>query len=195
MSSSPKSSVCMIGWIASSMATLQPLPPRGIPGDWPGTAPTGLYVHQPLPLPLPSLPLATPAYHLLTPFLWRRTPPDRYVCTLVVPDVVVGHIVGRGRKGLHQAHDVSSAQLQAYTDKASPAERRCFMWKCVRAKKKGLSRPSEDPAPPPAGPVPTPPRAAMDVDPPPRRQTHPPAPGRLAQDLHPMMTGAFDPPL
>ncbi|KAJ7774369.1 hypothetical protein B0H14DRAFT_3588886 [Mycena olivaceomarginata] len=138
--------------------------------------------------------------------------PDRYVCTLVVPDMVVGHIVGRGGKGLHQAHDVSGAQLRTYTDKASPAEHRvsirgtdqqvgealialgkCFMRKRVRAKKKGPSRPSEDPAPPPAGPVPAPPHAAMDVDPPPQRQTHPPAPGRFAQDLHPHDDGGLRP--
>ncbi|KAJ7502306.1 hypothetical protein B0H11DRAFT_1907417 [Mycena galericulata] len=49
--------------------------------------------------------------------------PDRYSCTLVVPDSVVGHIVGRGGKGLHQAHDVSGAQLRAYADKALPSER------------------------------------------------------------------------
>ncbi|KAJ7787219.1 hypothetical protein B0H14DRAFT_2629620 [Mycena olivaceomarginata] len=82
--------------------------------------------------------------------------PDRYVCTLVVPDVVVGHIVGCSGKGLHQAHDVSGAQLRAYTDKASPAEHRVsirgtdqqvgealialgkrFMRKRVRPKKRG----------------------------------------------------------
>ncbi|KAJ7785484.1 hypothetical protein B0H14DRAFT_2630513 [Mycena olivaceomarginata] len=129
--------------------------------------------------------------------------PDRYVCTLVVPDVVVGHIVGRGGKGLHQAHDVSGAQLRAYTDKASPAERRvsievptsksCFMRKRVRPKKRGPSRPSEGPAPPPAGPAPAPPRAAMDVDPLPRRQARAPAPEKLAQDLHPRDDGGFQP--
>ncbi|KAJ7710233.1 hypothetical protein B0H14DRAFT_3524883 [Mycena olivaceomarginata] len=118
--------------------------------------------------------------------------PDRYVCTLVVPDVVVGHIVGRGSKGLHQAHDVSSAQLRAYTDKASPAERRVSI-RGTDQQKRGPSRPSEGPAPPPAGLAPAPPRAAMDVDPLPRRQARAPAPGKLAQDLHPRDDGGFQP--
>ncbi|KAJ7433601.1 hypothetical protein B0H11DRAFT_2296786 [Mycena galericulata] len=90
---------------------------------------------------------------------WTGDSPDRYSCTLVVPDSVVGHIVGRGGKGLHQAHDVSGAQLRAYADKALPSERRVsirgtdqqvgealialgkrLMRKRVRAKKKGLSQ-------------------------------------------------------
>ncbi|KAK6966719.1 hypothetical protein R3P38DRAFT_3152551, partial [Favolaschia claudopus] len=69
--------------------------------------------------------------------------------------------------GLHQSHDISGAQLQAYTDKASPLERRVsirgtdqqigealialgkrFMRKRIRSKKKGPSRLSGDPAPP-----------------------------------------------
>ncbi|KAK7012517.1 hypothetical protein R3P38DRAFT_3588402 [Favolaschia claudopus] len=98
--------------------------------------------------------------------------PSRYSCTLVVPDSVVGHIVGRGGKGLHQSHDVSGAQLRAYTDKASPLERRVsirgtdqqvgealialgkrFMRKRIRSKKKGPSRPSGDLAPPPPSPA------------------------------------------
>ncbi|KAK6971597.1 hypothetical protein R3P38DRAFT_2353809, partial [Favolaschia claudopus] len=99
--------------------------------------------------------------------------PSRYSCTLVVPDSVVGHIVGRGGKGLHQSHDVSGAQLRAYTDKASPLERRVsirgtdqqigealialgkrFMRKRIRSKKKGPSRLSGDLAAPPPGPAP-----------------------------------------
>jgi hypothetical protein len=135
--------------------------------------------------------------------------PDRYSCTLVVPDAVVGHIVGRGGKGLHQAHDVSGAQLRAYTDKVLPAERRVsirgtdqqigealialgkrFMRKRVRTKKKGPSHPSEGPAPPPARPVPAPPHTAMNVDPKPsRRQARAAAPGNRAQDPPPRDDG------
>ncbi|KAJ7783385.1 hypothetical protein B0H14DRAFT_3507089 [Mycena olivaceomarginata] len=177
---------------------------------WDGTHWTS---HPPTPAPTPAvIAVGHTSIPLADTLPTAADSPDRYVCTLVVPDVVVGHIVGRGGKGLHQAHDVSGAQLRAYTDKASPAERRvsirgtdqqvgevlialgkCFMRKRVRAKKKGPSCPSEDPAPPPAGPVPAPPRAAMDVDPPPRHQTHPPAPGRLAQDLHPHDDGGLRP--
>ncbi|CAK5266830.1 unnamed protein product [Mycena citricolor] len=106
--------------------------------------------------------------------------PGRYSCTLVVPDSVVGHIVGRGGKGLHQAHDTSGAQLRVYTDKTSPAERHVsirgtdqqvgealialgkrFMRKRVRTKKTGPPRPSGDPAPPPPGPAPAPSDVAM----------------------------------
>jgi hypothetical protein len=135
--------------------------------------------------------------------------PDRYSCTLVVPDSVVGHIVGRGGKGLHQAHDVSGAQLRAYTDKAMPAERRVsirgtdqqigealialgkrFMRKRVRAKKKGSSRPSEGAAPPPAGPAPAPPPASTNVDPrAPQRRAHSPAARKPSQASAPHDAG------
>ncbi|KAJ6468987.1 hypothetical protein C8R47DRAFT_1150813 [Mycena vitilis] len=148
--------------------------------------------------------------------------PDRYSCTLVVPDAVVGHIVGRGGKGLHQAHDVSGAQLRAYTDKALLTERRVsirgtdqqigealialgkrFMRKQVRTKKKGPSHPSAVHAPPPAQPAPIPPPAAMDVDPkPPGRRAHPPVAGNWRQGAssrdaagrqHAAPAGAHDP--
>ncbi|KAJ7190004.1 hypothetical protein GGX14DRAFT_408383 [Mycena pura] len=139
--------------------------------------------------------------------------PDRYSCTLVVTDAVVGHIIGRGSKGLHQAHDVSGTQLRAYTDKVSPAERRvsirgidqqigdalialgkCFIRKRVRPKKKGLSRPSEGTAPPPAGPAPAPPPASMNVNPRvPQRQAHPAAAKKPAQASPPMMLGTRHP--
>ncbi|KAJ7196766.1 hypothetical protein GGX14DRAFT_671806, partial [Mycena pura] len=39
--------------------------------------------------------------------------PDRYSCTLVVPDLAVGHIVGRGGQGLHQ-HMTSPAPNYAH---------------------------------------------------------------------------------
>ncbi|KAK6969256.1 hypothetical protein R3P38DRAFT_3502190 [Favolaschia claudopus] len=80
----------------------------------------------------PSTPAPTPAIiavgHTAIPLAetlpTAQDAPSRYSCTLVVPDSVVGHIVGRGGKGLHQSHDISGAQLRAYTDKASPLERR-----------------------------------------------------------------------
>ncbi|KAK7016110.1 hypothetical protein R3P38DRAFT_2995150, partial [Favolaschia claudopus] len=80
----------------------------------------------------PSTPAPTPAIiavgHTAIPLAetlpTAHDAPSRYSCTLVVPDSVVGHIVGRGGKGLHQSHDISGAQLRAYTDKASPLERR-----------------------------------------------------------------------
>ncbi|KAK6968882.1 hypothetical protein R3P38DRAFT_3336817 [Favolaschia claudopus] len=118
--------------------------------------------------------------------------PSRYSCTLVVPDSVVGHIVGRGGKGLHQSHDISGAQLRAYTDKASPLERRVsirgtdqqigealialgkrFMRKRIRSKKKGPSRLSGDPAPPPPGPVPVLPNASGEGARPLKKRAHP----------------------
>ncbi|KAK6987810.1 hypothetical protein R3P38DRAFT_3374392 [Favolaschia claudopus] len=122
-------------------------------------------------------------------------------CTLVVPDSVVGHIVGRRGKGLHQSHDISGAQLRAYTDKASPLERcvsirgtdqqigealialgKRFMRKRIRSKKKGPSRLSGDPAPPPPGPVPVSPNASGEGARPLKKRAHhvhpsqPPAP-------------------
>ncbi|KAK7025878.1 hypothetical protein R3P38DRAFT_3193508 [Favolaschia claudopus] len=124
----------------------------------------------------PSTPAPTPAIiavgHTAIPLAetlpTAEDSPSRYSCTLVVPDSVVGHIVGRGGKGLHQSHDISGAQLRAYTDKASPLERRVSirgtdqqigevlialgMRKRIRSKKKGPSRLSGDPAPPPPGP-------------------------------------------
>ena len=98
--------------------------------------------------------------------------PDCYSCTLVVPDLAVRHIVGCGGQGLHQAHDISGAQLRAYTDTAAPGERRVsirgtdkqigealialgkrFMRKRIRPRKKRPSPPPEGPAPPPAAPA------------------------------------------
>ncbi|KAK6980559.1 hypothetical protein R3P38DRAFT_3294299 [Favolaschia claudopus] len=80
----------------------------------------------------PSTPAPTPAIiavgHTAIPLAetlpTAQDAPSRYSCTLVVPDSVVGHIIGRGGEGLHQSHDISGAQLRAYTDKASPLEHR-----------------------------------------------------------------------
>ncbi|KAK6987920.1 hypothetical protein R3P38DRAFT_3098536 [Favolaschia claudopus] len=121
----------------------------------------------------PSTPAPTPAI--------IADSPSRYSCTLVVPDSVVGHIVGRGGKGLHQSHDISGAQLRAYTDKASPLERplialgKRFMRKRIRSKKKGPSHLSGDPAPPPPGPVPVLPNASGEGCRPLKKRAHPPA--------------------
>ncbi|KAK7015737.1 hypothetical protein R3P38DRAFT_3276473 [Favolaschia claudopus] len=84
-----------------------------------------------------------------------------YSCTLVVPDSVVGHIVGRGGKGLHQSHDTLRAQLRAYTDKASPLERRVSIRgtdqqigeALIALGKRFMRKRTGDPAPPPPGPV------------------------------------------
>ncbi|KAJ7505693.1 hypothetical protein B0H11DRAFT_2186409 [Mycena galericulata] len=85
--------------------------------SWTSTAPT------PAPTPF-SIAVGHTTIPLAETHPTAGDSPDRYSCTLVVPDLVVGHIVGRGGKGLHQAHDVSGAQLRAYADKALPSERR-----------------------------------------------------------------------
>jgi hypothetical protein len=154
----------------------------------------------------PATPAPTPAFIATThtPMPLAETlptaadSPARYSCTLVVPDSAVGHIVGRGGQGLHQAHDVSGAQLRAYTDTAAPGERRVsirgtdgqigealialgkrFMRKRVRPKKKRPSPPSEGPAPPPAAPAaPAPVPVKMDPSWAPRRPGKSTAPGR-----------------
>ncbi|THU98522.1 hypothetical protein K435DRAFT_883984 [Dendrothele bispora CBS 962.96] len=95
--------------------------------------------------------------------------PDRYSCMLVVPDSVVGHLIGQGGKGLHQVHDISGARVQAFTLKSGQSgERhvairgtdtqigealvafgRRIMRKRVRSKKKGSSHSSEGTTVPP----------------------------------------------
>ncbi|KAK6971824.1 hypothetical protein R3P38DRAFT_3141159 [Favolaschia claudopus] len=170
----------------------------------------------------PSTPAPTPAIiavgHTAIPLAetlpTAEDSPSRYSCTLVVPDSVVGHIVGRGGKGLHQSHDISGAQLRAYTDKASPLERRVsirstdqqigealialgkrFMRKRIRSKKKCPSRLSGDPAPPPPSPVPVLPNASGEGARPLKKRAHPvhpsqppapvPPPPAASAQLHP----------
>ncbi|KAK7027093.1 hypothetical protein R3P38DRAFT_3268084 [Favolaschia claudopus] len=68
----------------------------------------------------PSTPAPTPAIiavgHTAIPLAetlpTAQDSPSRYSCTLVVPDSVVRHIVGRGGKGLHQSHDISEDPRQ-----------------------------------------------------------------------------------
>ncbi|KAF7297079.1 hypothetical protein MIND_00940800 [Mycena indigotica] len=149
---------------------------------------------------LPTIPAPTPAViaaaHTSIPLAetFPPTAPDtvtRFSCTLVVPDSAVGHIVGRGGKGLHQAHDTSGAQLRAYSDRAAPGERRVsirgtdqqigealialgkrFMRKRVRAKKQRQPPSAEGPAPPPpVAPVPASHATKMDVDRAPHRSS------------------------
>ncbi|KAJ7431892.1 hypothetical protein B0H11DRAFT_2209944 [Mycena galericulata] len=148
---------------------------------WTGTSWTS---NAPTPAPTPfSIAVGHTTIPLAETHPTAGDSPDRYSCTLVVPDSVVGHIVGRGGKGLHQAHDVSGAQLRAYADKALPSERRVsirgtdqqvgealialgkrLMRKRVRAKKKGPSHPSDGAsAPPPARPPPVLPPVQADV--------------------------------
>ncbi|KAJ7852627.1 hypothetical protein B0H14DRAFT_2580798 [Mycena olivaceomarginata] len=136
----------------------------------------------------PSTPTPTPAViaigHTNIPLAdtlpMAADSPDRYSCMLVVPDTVVGHIIGRGGKGLHQAHEVPDQQV----GEALIALGKCFMRKHVRTKRKGPSHPSEGPAPPPAHPVPAPPCTVMYVDPRLAQcQARAPAYRKLAQDL------------
>ncbi|KAK7015936.1 hypothetical protein R3P38DRAFT_3569372 [Favolaschia claudopus] len=153
----------------------------------------------------PSTPAPTPAIiavgHTTIPLAetlpTAQDAPSRYSCTLVVPDSVVGHIVGRGGKCLHHC---SGAQLRAYTDKASPLKHRVsirgtdqqigealialgkrFMRKRIRSKKKGPSRLSGDPPPPPPGPVPVLPNASGEGARPLKKRAHPPHPGAATQ--------------
>ncbi|KAK7013489.1 hypothetical protein R3P38DRAFT_3206826 [Favolaschia claudopus] len=151
----------------------------------------------------PSTPAPTPAIiavgHTTIPLAetlpTAQDSPSRYSCTLVVPDSVVGHIVGRGGKGLHQSHDISGAQLRAYTDKASPLERRVSIrgtdqqiGEALIALGKRFMRPSHlsgDPAPPPPGPVPVLPNASGEGARPLKKRAHP---------IHPSQPPAPVPP-
>ncbi|KAK6991688.1 hypothetical protein R3P38DRAFT_3091957 [Favolaschia claudopus] len=168
----------------------------------------------------PSTPAPTPAIiavgHTAIPLAetlpTAQDAPSRYSCTLVVPDSVVGHIVGRGGKGLHQSHDISGAQLRAYTDKASPLERRVsirgtdqqigealialgkrFMRKRIRSKKKGPSRLSGDPAPPPPGPVPVLPNASGEGSRPLKKRAHPVHPSQPPAPVPPPPAASAQP--
>jgi hypothetical protein len=49
---------------------------------------------------------------------------DTYACTLVIPDALAGHLVGRGGRGLHQVHDISGARVSAFTSKAGTRDER-----------------------------------------------------------------------
>ncbi|KAK7006656.1 hypothetical protein R3P38DRAFT_3036257 [Favolaschia claudopus] len=169
----------------------------------------------------PSTPVPTPAIiavgHTAIPLAetlhTAQESPSRYSCTLVVPDSVVGHIVvGRGGKGLHQSHDISGAQLRAYTDKASPLERRVsirgtdqqigealialgkrFMRKRIRSKKKGPSRLSGDPAPPPPGLVPVLPNASGEGSRPLKKRAHPVHPSQPPAPVPPPPAASAQP--
>jgi hypothetical protein len=153
----------------------------------------------PTPAPTPAFVAATHTFVPLAETL--PTVPDSpacYSCTLVVPDSVVGHIVGRAGAGLHQAHDASGAQLRAFSDRTVPGERRVsirgtdqqigealialgkrFMRKRVRSKKKRLLPSSEGHAAPPAGPVPAASHAKAD---PVAESQHLPQPAKLERE-------------
>lgn len=47
---------------------------------------------------------------------------DRRLCTVVVPDALAGHVVGRQGKGLKQVHDISGARITAYSLTKSSSE-------------------------------------------------------------------------
>ncbi|KAF7299504.1 hypothetical protein MIND_00900500 [Mycena indigotica] len=129
---------------------------------------------------LPTIPAPTPAViaaaHTSIPLAetFPPTAPDtvtRFSCTLVVPDSAVGHIVGRGGKGLHQAHDTSGAQLRQIGEALIALGKR-FMRKRVRAKKQRQPPSAEGPAPPPpVAPVPASHATKMDVDRAPHRSS------------------------
>ncbi|KAK6988363.1 hypothetical protein R3P38DRAFT_2660704 [Favolaschia claudopus] len=127
--------------------------------------------------------------------------PSRYSCTLVVPDSVIGHIVGRGGKGLHQSHDISGAQPRAYTDKASPLERRVSIRgtdqqigeALIALGKQGPSRLSGDPAPPPPGPVPVLPNASGEGCRPLKNRAHPVHPSQPPAPVPPPPAASAQP--
>ncbi|KAK7014642.1 hypothetical protein R3P38DRAFT_3573406 [Favolaschia claudopus] len=88
----------------------------------------------------PSTPAPTPAIiavgHTAIPLAGTlptaQDAPSRYSCTLVVPDSVVGHIVGCGGKGL-----VSIRGSDQQIGEALIALGKRFMRKRIRSKKKG----------------------------------------------------------
>ncbi|KAK7034092.1 hypothetical protein R3P38DRAFT_3263889 [Favolaschia claudopus] len=150
----------------------------------------------------PSTPAPTPAIiavgHTAIPLAetlpTAEDSPSRYSCTLVVPDSVVGHIVGRGGKGPHQSHDISGA-----TDKAFPlgapsliALGKRFMRKRIRSKK-GPSRLSGDPAPPPPGPVPVLPNASGEGCRPLKKRAHPVHPSQPPAPVPPPPAASAQP--
>jgi hypothetical protein len=47
---------------------------------------------------------------------------DRFQLTVVLPDAVVGHVVGRQGRGLKQVADISGARVSAFTLKDGPAD-------------------------------------------------------------------------
>ena len=49
---------------------------------------------------------------------------DRYACTVIVPDALAGHLVGRGGRGLKQVHDISGARVSAYELKSGSQDER-----------------------------------------------------------------------
>ena len=45
----------------------------------------------------------------------RKSSPDRFSASLVLADDLVGHVVGRGRRGLKQVADISSARVSVHS--------------------------------------------------------------------------------
>jgi len=45
----------------------------------------------------------------------RENSPDRYSASLVLADDLVGHVIGRGRRGLKQVADISSARVSVHS--------------------------------------------------------------------------------
>ncbi|KAK7014683.1 hypothetical protein R3P38DRAFT_3573516 [Favolaschia claudopus] len=196
---------------SGTLLTLQPLLPEGMPGASPGMALAGAEPSTPAPTPA-IIAVGHTAIPLAETLPTAQDAPSRYSCTLVVPDSVVGHIVGRGGKALHQSHDISGAQLRAYTDKASPLERRVsirgtdqqigealialgkhFMRKRIRSKKKGPSCLSGDPAPPPPGPVPVLPNVSGEGARPLKKRAHPVHPSQPPAPVPPPPAASAQP--
>ncbi|KAK6996276.1 hypothetical protein R3P38DRAFT_3072257 [Favolaschia claudopus] len=137
----------------------------------------------------PSTPAPTPAIiavgHTAIPLAetlpTAQDAPSRYSCTLVVPDSVVGHIVGHGGKGLHH----KSVKRLALGKR--------FMRKHIRSKKKGPSRLSGDPAPPPPGPVPVLPNASGEGARPLKKRAHPVHPSQPPAPVPPPPAASAQP--
>jgi hypothetical protein len=109
----------------------------------------------------------------------RDDSPDRYTASLVIAEDLVGHVVGRGGRGLKQVSDISGARLQVFGMMTDGREERHvtirgtelqlgealivlgkrIARKRVHApakKKKGSSSPGGESAPPPPVKPPTP---------------------------------------
>jgi len=76
--------------------------------------------------PAPSS-LATASKPVMAPLLAhhpREFFPDRFSASLVIAEDLMGHVVGRGGRGLKQVTDISSARVSAFTQKVGSCSER-----------------------------------------------------------------------